>query len=41
MRLRSSTLEAMAVLKIYKRSGKYISGLGRGGSNRIETVNFS
>jgi hypothetical protein len=31
MRLRLSTLEAMAVLKIYKRSGKYILVLGRGG----------
>jgi hypothetical protein len=31
MRLRSSTLEVMAVVKIYKRNGKYILGLGKVG----------
>jgi hypothetical protein len=31
MRLRSSTLEVMAVLKIYKGSGRNILGLGKGG----------
>jgi hypothetical protein len=31
MRLRSSTLEVMAVVKIYKRNGRNILGLGRGG----------
>jgi hypothetical protein len=35
MRLRSSTLEVMAVLKIYKRSGKNILELGRGGFNLL------
>jgi hypothetical protein len=31
MKLRSSILEVMAALKIYKRSGKNILELGRGG----------
>jgi hypothetical protein len=39
MKLRSSTLEAMAVLKIYKRSGKYISVLGKGGFRKMGQMN--
>jgi hypothetical protein len=34
MRLRSSILEVMAALKIYKRNGRNILGLGRGGSKQ-------
>jgi hypothetical protein len=37
MRLRSSTLEVMAVVKIYKKSGKNILGLGKGGDPAIFT----
>jgi hypothetical protein len=39
MKLRSSTLEVMAALKIYKRSGKYILGLGRGGFRNMGQMN--
>jgi hypothetical protein len=39
MRLRSSTLEVMAALKIYKRSGKNISELGKVGFRNMGQMN--
>jgi hypothetical protein len=36
MRLRSSTLETTEVVKIYKRSGKNILGLGKDGVRHLK-----